>query len=615
MFQSFVAALIVSMIGIIPSLLKRSFTTAAIIGGIGTIAFTLINYFVCPAFTGFVPFVAVGHLLIVLILAVIVDVVASDELIGTDFIAPGSVAAFLFICVLATTNMCNSSHFAGMIGEVEERTWTQDIQPKDPKHVRLVSKELAIYLATKQLGESEKSIGSQFHVSQEAMTLQLVNGDLWYVAPLEFSGFSVWTSADVTPGYVMVHGEDPTRQAIVKLGHKFRYMPSACLWDNLERHLWTSGYLFNGLTDYSFELDDENGKPWWVVTVYEPTAAWSAKKVTGVVIVDPETGDISPYAPDNIPEWVDRVVPDTFVQDYLTWSGELNRGWINSWWGTEGLTEPETPSMVFGSDGKRYWVTGITSNSDKDQSLVGLMYTDTRTGKSIYYKAVGGTDAAVVQAIQNKLSPRKWHATDPVMYNIYGVMTAISPLLGENHTFQGVAFVDVANMQVAIGGTLTEAIREYQKILSETGNTAVAPEAKHDVKELSGTVLRFAAENKQDGTIYYLYLDSAPTNIFTAGSEIDATLPITNIGDRVAITFLDSGEDVRPLNTFENITLPVTKSEAQAAVNAAAVERKEEVRTDGEAKAAKVDLETMSAEELIELREIKERQAEESLLK
>ena len=56
MFESFLAALIISIIAIIPVLIKQDFTTALTVGIGGTIIFTLINYFACPTFAGFVPF-------------------------------------------------------------------------------------------------------------------------------------------------------------------------------------------------------------------------------------------------------------------------------------------------------------------------------------------------------------------------------------------------------------------------------------------------------------------------------------------------------------------------------------------------------------------------------
>lgn len=449
-----------------------------------------------------------------------------------------------------------SGEYAGMIGQVEDRVWTQDVQPKDPHHIRLVPIELAQWLADKQLGEAPGAIGSQFEVDKERMTLQMIHGELWYVAPLDFRGFSVWNSVGTAPGYVMVSGEDPNRTAVVRVGEKFAYTPGAYFGNNLERHLWTHGYADKGLTDFSFEIDEE-GKPWWVVSVYEPTIAWSGEKIEGVVVVNPTDGSSTFHELGRVPEWIDRVIPAAVVSEYIAWRGEYAGGWVNSWWGTKNVTVPQTPTFIHGSDGRPYWVTDVTSSNEHDRSLVGLMYTDARDGKSVYYRAKGSVDEAIVEAVNNKVAYRRWHGASPVLYNMYGTMASIVPLLGESHTFQGVAIVKVENVsEVAIGDDLPAALREYQKLLGARGIES-APELAHDRRTVEGTVDRFAVDVRGQETTYYVHLKDGGV-IFTGGSELSPKLPLTRDGDTIAVTYIESGESVVPMLTFDNRTLRLT---------------------------------------------------------
>lgn len=314
---------------------------------------------------------------------------------------------------------------------------------QESEHVRLVPEDLASWLANKQLGEATGAIGSQYFVDVDHEMLQIINGELWYIFPLDFRGFNVWLSEKSAPGYIMVHGEDPFHQVQVRADYHFKYTPGACFGNRLDRYLWTHGYNNVGLTDFSLEIDD-SGRPWWVVTLYEPTIAWFGDKVTGVVLVDPESGEITPYRLGESPAWVDRVIPGIFVKDYVKYRGGYHLGWWNHFWVNKDLTEPEQPRISYGYDGEPYWVTSITSVSSKksntnDESMIGLYYTDTRTGQSIFYQAVGGTEYSIIQAVNNKVGYRNWHGCSPVMYNINGVMTSIVPLLGEQNTFQGVA--------------------------------------------------------------------------------------------------------------------------------------------------------------------------------
>ncbi len=465
-----------------------------------------------------------------------------------------------FGCAIA-----RSSDYSAMIGNVEQRTWTQDVQPKDPKHIRLVPIEMAQWLANKQLGEAPGAIGSQFQVDNDRMTLQMIHGELWYVAPLEFQGFSVWYSADVSPGYVMVSGEDPNRPVIVKSDERFAYMPGAYFGKDLERHLWTNGYANKGLSDFTFEID-EAGKAWWVVTVFEPTIAWSGERVLGVAVVDPTDGSQTYYPLGSVPQWVDRVMPQAFVTNYITWRGMYAGGWWNSVWAKKNMTKPQTPAIIHGSDNEPYWVSDITSTNDKDSSLVGLMYTNSRTGKSVYYRAVGGTDDAVLKAVDNKVAYRKWHGASPALYNIYGVMSSIVPLLGENHTFQGVAIVRIDNLgTVGIGTDETSAMADYAKLLG-IAPKATPPTFKHSSTGSHGTVDRIAPVTKGGETMYYLHLiesDIDPrmeTKLYTGSNELSPKLALTKPGDRVFVTYIDieTSGDVMPLFAFENLSLPLT---------------------------------------------------------
>lgn len=496
--------------------------------------------------------------------------------------------------------MFRASEYKAMIGPMETRVWTQDVQPKDPKHMRMSTRENAIYVAGKALGQAG-AIGSQFQISEKHMTLQMVKGELWYVVPLDFAGFTRWLNANGAPGYIMVHGEDPRADAkLVQAedGKRFRYMPGAYFSDELERHLRLNGYLGSGFAQFKFEIDD-NGKPWWVVSLFEPTIMWNGKKITGILLVDPVSGEIVHKRMNEIPDWVDRVIPANFVHSYLSWYGEYAHGWWNSWWGAKDLTEPENPILIYAADGQPDWVTGITSTNNKDTSLVAVVYTNSRTGKSMLYQVPGGgTDAAVLDAV-NKYQDvqfKNLHGADPQIYNVYGVMTAVVPLLNQSHAFQGVAIVNIANVQtVAVGSNQYEALRHYQALLSQSGQT-VAPDQTHEISVIEGVVDRFFLE----GTTYYLHLAGVPHG-FTGGSPGFPKLPLTKIGDWVGIAYYASGEDIVPMQKFENRSLPLNSTNPQKEVRGRVLERQDQSRAETDARDVREKVKAMSPEELREL--------------
>jgi hypothetical protein len=492
--------------------------------------------------------------------------------------------------------------YANLIGKVETRNWTQDMQPSDPRHMRIVPYELACWMADKQLGEAPGTLGSQFCIAKDHLTLQKVKGELWYVAPLDYDGFPVWTSVDCAPGYVMVHAEDQNHPVQLVTGCKFLYTPGAFFRYNLERHIWQNGYFFKGLIDYSFEIDDE-GKPWWVVTVFEPTVSFWGCKITGVVIVDPENGEMTFHAKDKVPAWVDRAIPQEFAADYIHNWGMLSGGWLNSWWSCKDLRMPspfrgqkDAVWIIYGTDGEPYWFTGITSANAKDQALVGMMCIHSRTGEARFYRASGMNEDAVATAVENAVKYKLLSAATPIPQNIYGTMTWVLPLLGQSHTFQGVALVKADTLQAAIGADQHEALTEYQKIINQSGQQ-IAPSTDHQREEFSGKVLRIEKDVRKGESAYYLYMEGKGF-IFIGASELSPTLPITREGDEVKVRYIDTKESKVPMLSFENLSVKVRKSELEQSLQKQVTSRQEEQAEKEKVRDVDRSVENMSTEEL-----------------
>lgn len=456
--------------------------------------------------------------------------------------------------------MFRAGDYAAMLGQVQSRVWTQDVQPKDPNHVRKVPEAYASWVANKQLGAADSALGSQFELDSAHMTIQMVRGEIWFIVPLKFKDWGTWRARPTAPGFIMVSAEDPNRDPVSVLDRQYAYMPSAYFGNSLSRHLWTHGFSDKELSDFTFEVDEDNNG-WWVVTVTHPTIGWSGDEVEGVVIVNPTDGSFRFYGLNEVPKWVDRVMPSELLGSYMAWHGKYAGGWLNSWFSEVNLTQPEDITFVHGSDNEPYFVADITSTNAKDEALLGLMYVSARSGKATYYKAKGVTSHAALQAVDAKVAYRKWQGQTPVLYNMYGTMADIVPLIAANSTYQGVAIVNIAKPQdVAVGADMAEALREYQKLL--TAGTDPAPELAKKTRSVSGTVVRFSRESGGQGTSYYLLLKDGRT-IFTAGGELSPKLPLTREGDTVTLTYVDSGEAVEPLLAFDNASIQLEGTPAR----------------------------------------------------
>ncbi len=507
-----------------------------------------------------------------------------------------------------------ASEYASLIGEVDNKNFTTDMQQSDPGHIRLVPRELAAYKADKVLGEAGATIGSQFHVAKKYMTLQRVQGKLVWVAPLDFNGWMIWTKVDGAPGYVKVDAENPNITPVLVDGMKYKYTPNAFFGDNLERYLWINGYMWKGMTEFSFEEDDQN-QAWWVVTLFKPTIAFGGRKVVGVAVVNPTNGDIKEYDLKSIPEWIDRVIPRQFAIDYIDGWGEYGKGWWNSWWTKEGVVdatgmdgaggEEDYVEMVYGADGEPYWFTGITSSSSEDAALLGVMYMHTRTGKVTYYKISGINEDSALDVVSDKAKFQHLHGTVPMLFNFYGKAIWVVTCLGESDTFKGVALVDADTQKLYWDEQ--NGMGAFQQLRSEVGVDDPLSEMPMTVEgeKVQFEMVRVLRVAREDDT-YYLYLENI-SHVLAGKRALSLKLIFTQPGDFVSGTYIDSGEDLLPLSKFENKDVELFISKKQ---ETARLERTEDVSARQESDESvdfKKRVDNMSPQELKELLEIKKR--------
>ncbi|MDO8669338.1 MAG: hypothetical protein Q7K65_03530 [Candidatus Buchananbacteria bacterium] len=564
--SSGLVALICAVVGAAPLLIGAEFVITAVMAVIYFIIGWLIIYLGAPS-TVYPLFGGPGLLIFVWwICSAIVDLVSSDT---RDYRTGRSTPPLVWVlvvlafityigAVIFNSGVFKASGYASLIGQPEEHIWTQDIQPKDPKHMLMGSRENALYQADKALGQAG-AIGSQFQVDVGHVTLQKIHDQWFYVVPLEYRSFSVYCSVDDgIPAYIQVSAEDPNRQAqLVELKEKMKYAPSSYFGTYLKRHMRYNGFLDSDMYEYLFEIDEE-GNPWWVVPIFKPEFGWWGEKLTMVAQVNPATGEITEVPLEEIPAWMDRVFPGELAQKYLTWHGMYSQGWLNSWWGKNELTIAQSPILIYGADSEPYWVTGITSNNNNDNSLVALAYTDARTGKPVIYKASGGlTEDAILGAVNNneKIKFRQLHGVNPQLYNCYGTMASVVPLLNGSHIFQGVAIVDMMNPQkMAVGDNQEQALRQYQRLLDKNGQQ-IALDNSRAVESLDGKVVRIGYDFGSG--VYYLMLEESLGHLFTLDATEHPELPLTQPGDDVHLEYENSGEKVMPVIGFSNLAIPL----------------------------------------------------------
>ena len=472
-------------------------------------------------------------------------------------IAIGIVAIAVVLPTLASTPIIRAKAYRNLLGTVKESEFTKDVSPVNVNEIRIVDEDMAMKLGDKKLGEVP-AIGSvsklgKFHI-------QKVGEKLYWVAPLVHRDFIKWvTNMSGTNGYVMVSANDPQDVKLVQKANgedvKIVYQPDAYILQDLHRHVYINGGMSKGMADYTLEIDD-NGKPYWVVSLYEHKVGFGGANVNGTAIVDAKTGETKFYSIKDTPEWVDRIQPESFVVDQINSWGVYVNGFINSVISEKGvLKATEGTSLVYGEDNKSYWYTGITS-AGGDESTIGFMLVDSRTKEAKLYKQPGATEMAAMKSAEGSVQEKNYEATFPVMYNILGQPTYVSSLKDKAGLVKRVVFVSVEDYNiVGVGRDKAEAMKNYKDALESGGSSLEIDESDEFDKELEGTVKRIAADTKNGNTVYYLTLDTDEGNIFYATSKISKELPLTKEGDKIKITFSKDEKDVIEIDEFDNYNI------------------------------------------------------------
>ncbi len=345
------------------------------------------------------------------------------------------------------------------------------------------------------------------------------------------------------------------------------------MWDDLDRHIWNNGYAATPYTDFTFEVDDK-WRPYWVMTRYERTVGYSGNVANGVIIVDPQTREITEYDMDKIPEWVDRVQPESFVTAQVDDWGEWVHGLWGNFAGQDKLKHTRGMSIVYGSDGRAKWYTGIQSVG-ADQGTTGFMLIDTRTGKAKYYKQSGITEQACVNNIRGLVAEKPgWTITNCILYNVGGDPTYIAVIKDADGNPKEVGIASVVNRDVVVSHErIAGALRAYRSSLRSKGNVA-GTDSTIDMLLAKGKVVRFGNEVLDGMTYFYMVIDTEPTKVFSAAAGLNsAEITVTQVGDPVEIHYDDAGRSIVDMTAFKNTALSLQLSDLEAAITKATADR------------------------------------------
>lgn len=470
------------------------------------------------------------------------------------------------LIVVFTTWFDSNAKALAAIPQVHMEPASTNLPPTDPNHIVLVSESIAAYKGQQVLGSSGQNLGSTYNIDPNSYTLQSINHHLYYVGPLSYNNIFANFASPTTPGFVVVDAENP--EAIPQLrtdqtqpGTSIAYLPGAIFNQDLLRHVYLSGYTYGKLVDPTLELDD-NFHPYWTISLMQPSRGYTGDVLSQVLLVDAHTGNIKAYNPQDIPSWVDRVMPADTVSQYLQWWGLYHAA---PWFNPSGMGQQapaSDPELLYNSVDLPVWLVPMTSSSSNDQSSTGVFLFDTHKNEAFFYPLNGLGIGSNVQSTFQSTSKniRNYSVASTQLYQINQEPTWVAIYVqgGGTGGFQAVGIVDARNLNgsnVQYEPSLSQALTDYQQWLQQQGNgNSTSGGGNNTLQTVTGKVLRVSSVQQGNNTIYYLQLQGQSV-IFTANLSLSPKLPLVQPGDIIKGGYLNTGGTVIDFKTFDDLTI------------------------------------------------------------
>ena len=468
---------------------------------------------------------------------------------------------------LATTWLPGGHTALANLAAITPEAPSASLPATDVHHLVVVSREVALYIGQQALTNGPRDISSLYHTELTEYTLQSVNDHLYWIAPLVYD--NVWANAGSweSPGYVAVDAENPDTVGLVRTQYHLRYLMDSVLNRGLLRHVYLSGYTTSDLVDPTFQVDD-NWNPYYTVDAMRPTRGFTGETVDKVLLVDPQTGGVTGYSPAKTPAWVDRTMPATSVQQYVSWWGQYSRqvgfdaNGSNQQVPTFGKNEG--PALVYNTISQPAWMLPMAS-AGSSGTTTGVTLFDARSMTGRYYPIPGlGLGDDVKTLIEGSVVNTRGYSANAVqLCEIDGEPTWVATMTQTNATgvtFQGVALVDALQQRsanVIMQPTKDQALAAYAQWLAVSSPQPQNPGPTTATVTVKGLVARISSASQNGATVYFILLDGQ-TRIFKASLTISAELPLVQPGDTVQLAYEETGQSTVTVTSFTDLSVQVT---------------------------------------------------------
>ncbi len=456
----------------------------------------------------------------------------------------GALSLILIIIYLTgsflSSEIINAKKYRELI-EIQDGNFTNDIQQISYDEIPLLDRSSAEIVGARKMGTMVEYV-SQFEVSSDYTQINYKNKPV-RITPLEYGNLLKWFTnrKEGIPAYIMIDMASQDADCI-KLKEGIKYSKSEHFGRLIYRHLRFKypTYMFDTI---NLEID-ENGTPYWICPVKKYTIGlFGGVKIGNVVIVNAITGETTDYDVKDVPEWVDHVYSADLLISYYDYYGTLKHGFFNSVLSQKDCLRTTEGYNYIAVDDDVWVYTGVTSVGG-DESNVGFVLMNQRTGLTKYYQIPGAEEFSAMGSAEGKVQNLGYDATFPILLNISGEPTYFMSLKDSAGLVKMYAMVNIQKYTVvATANTLEECERTYKDMLISNHITeAESDEPVYtDTKTATGTISRIAQAVIDGNSHYYIVLDSSD-KIYDIDVSDNISIILSDVGDSITFEYVENND-------------------------------------------------------------------------
>lgn len=455
-----------------------------------------------------------------------------DKRLKKGLLCVGFLVVVFLLGALLSSPIVNASKYQQLL-TVQNREFTDDIKQISYDEIPILDSDSAALLGNRKMGSMADMV-SQFEVGNTYTQINYHNSPV-RVAPLQYADPIKWLTnqSNGIPAYILIDMATQDTE-LVKLDQPIKYSESEYFNRNIYRHLRFRypTYIFD---DINFELD-ENGTPWWVCPVKGfSIGLFGGQTVDRVVLCNAQTGECQDMSVNDVPQWVDRVYSSSLLVSYYNYYGTLKHGFLNSVFGQKDCLKTTDGYNYLALDDDVWLYTGVTSVTG-DQSIVGFVLMNQRTGETHFYSVQGAVESSAMSSAEGQVQNLGYKATFPLLLNTANQPTYFIALKDNSGLVKKYAMVNVQKYQiVAIGDTVAECEKKYVSLMAQNGISGGTVSTAND-KKITGTIRKMAQSVLEGNSHYYLLLDSS-SSLFDVPVSQDLDVLRYSEGDRITLTY------------------------------------------------------------------------------